>query len=156
MGGAVSEALARIKSEAQAEEKAAAPVAGDPAAPGAALIPPVNVDEVEIESWAQLPATFGSVLAIALPELREHYSAANCRAWGEAMHAVAKRHGWTFKDVGPYLGLAVATVPMAVPTVVTIRARRAARGDAPAAVAPGPVTGAQGDGPKAPRVAPVS
>jgi hypothetical protein len=125
VGDAMSAALEAIRAEAMAEEKRAepaAPMSGEQAAPS---VPAVDVDAAEVDAWAQLPAAFGSVLCMALPELREHYSDANCRAWGEAMHSVAKKHGWSFRDVGPYLGLALATVPLAVPTVIAVRARRA-------------------------------
>jgi hypothetical protein len=81
------------------------------------------------DAWAQIPATFGSILAMAMPELEKVYTPKACRAWGEGMHLVAQKYGWdaaqTVAKFGPELALAAATFPLAAGTIKTIKAHRA-------------------------------
>ena len=118
--------LDAIKAEALAESGGAAassaPTMGAPLDREAKLA-------AEGRAWAELPRAFGSVICMGLPELREAYSEANCETWGAAMAKVAERHGWTAEVLGPWLGLVFATLPMALPTVLAVKARRAARPD---------------------------
>jgi len=119
--------------------------AGGGGGPGAAApaAPPVvdqaAIDRAEASEWAELPAGIGGILCMALPELREAYSPANCARWGEAMMRVAKKYHWRAAMIGPEIGLALVSVPLIMPTVVAVRARRAKAapaGDAGAGEAP--------------------
>lgn len=135
-------ALDAISSEASAPAPGAPiAVAGEPAAPPGA---PGVLDAAA--ACAEIPAAFGSVLCMALPELRDAYSPENCHRWGEAFAKVAKKHGWDIAAIiGPYLGLALATVPMLVPTVLAVRARRAAPAPAASPASPVPDLAAAGE-----------
>lgn len=155
-------ALDQIKAEAAAIEAPAGVADAMKAmeAPAASPQPAPCLDEearrkAEAEEWAHLPATFGSIVCMAIPELAEAYCEAHCLAWGVAMERVAHKYGWSVANIGPWLGLIVATVPMAVPTIVAVRARRAARGDSPAAPAASSGTDAAAAEakPRAPKVA---
>lgn len=129
------ETLDGIKADALAAESPAVPAGA--AAPDQAA--PAALDAAEAAAWAEIPKAFGDILCMALPELRPAYSPENCLRWGEQMVEVAKRYGWSSKIIGPWVGLAIATVPMAVPTIAAVRAARAAR--APAAPAGDTVEG---------------
>lgn len=80
-------------------------------------------------AWAVLPKMFGGILAMALPEVGPVYSDERCQAWGVAMSAVADKHGWdaqeTLSRFGPEIALVVATLPLAIPTVLAIKKARA-------------------------------
>lgn len=78
-------------------------------------------------SWAELPAMVGSLLAIALPEVKAFYTPEACQEWGEKMVPIAAEQGWDFDTVmGPKMALAVASVPFVVGPIVIIKARKAA------------------------------
>ncbi len=80
----------------------------------------------EAQAWAALPAMFGGILAMALPELTAVYIPENCQAWGTAMVPVAQKYGWNASAMmGPEMGLALATVPFAVGTFAAVRAHKA-------------------------------
>lgn len=84
-----------------------------------------QVQLTDAQKWAAIPAVLGSVLCIALPELKEAYKPANCEAWGEAMAPLAEKHGWSPDSaVGPELGVAVASLPMVIPSVLVVLQRR--------------------------------
>lgn len=93
------------------------------------------------ETWAMLPAMVGSILCMAMPELRGVYSPEACQAWGAAMVPVADEQGWNADEVlGPKMALAAASVPFVLGTVFAIKARKAAAVpavSAPAKVEPG-------------------
>ena len=80
-------------------------------------------------TWATIPKLFGSLLQIAMPELAGVYTDEACHAWGGAFHEVAKKHNWdavgTMTRWAPEIGLVFASVPLVLPTVQAIRARRA-------------------------------
>jgi hypothetical protein len=82
------------------------------------------------EAWAQIPAMFGGILAMAMPELKEAYTPAACLTWGQAMTAVSDKYGWEAGEVmakwGPEIALTMATVPLALPVVKAIRDRKEA------------------------------
>lgn len=104
--------------EAMAAEEAPASVA--PEAPAGPVTNPAD-------SWAVLPAMVGSMLAMALPEVKPCFSPEACQAWGEAMVPVAAEQGWDVDEVlGPKMALAVATMPFVVGPMVAIKARKAA------------------------------
>lgn len=91
------------------------------------LEPEPTIDPAE--AWAAIPKMFGSLIQIAMPELAGVYTDQACYAWGGAFHEVAKKHNWdavgTLNRWGPEIGLVFASVPLIVPTVQAIRARRA-------------------------------
>ncbi|MGZ4837652.1 MAG: hypothetical protein ACXVZR_03820 [Terriglobales bacterium] len=80
-------------------------------------------------TWAAIPKLFGSLIQMAMPELAGVYTDEACYAWGGAFHEVAKKHNWdavgTMTRWGPEIGLVFASVPLVLPTVQAIRARRA-------------------------------
>lgn len=111
--------VAAAAADALADEPAApagSPAQAMPAAPDPAM------------EWARFPALFGSIVGSVMPELAPVYSDAACRNWGEAMVPLAAKYGWSpsefMKWLDPWVGLGLATWPLAVPTVQAIRARR--------------------------------
>lgn len=146
----MADALEQVKREAEALAQRSAggdaPAVTGPGPDTGASLDQAALDRAEAEAWATLPAMFGSILCMALPELREAYSAKNCAAWGEAFVPLAKKHGWTFAKLGPELGVAAASMPMLLPTAVAIQRRRAgAVTPASAAAAASPVPGADAE-----------
>lgn len=103
--------------DASADAAAGTAPADEPAAP--------PVDPVEL--WASVPQTVGSVLAMALPELKQVYSREACRAWGEAMVPVAMKHGWEAKALPVEIPAIFATLGFIIPTTMAIKARKAQR-----------------------------
>lgn len=91
------------------------------------LDPAPTVDPAE--AWAALPKMFGALLQIAMPELAGVYNDQACYQWGGAMQAMAEKHEWdaaaTMSLWAPEIGLVFASVPLVIPTVQAIRARRA-------------------------------
>ena len=79
-------------------------------------------------TWATIPKLFGSLIQMAMPELAGVYTDEACYAWGGAFHEVAKKHNWdavgTMTRWGPEIGLVLASVPLVLPTMQAIRARR--------------------------------
>lgn len=114
--------LDRIALEAAAEEQA------QEAKEDAALHPErANLPD-PATAWAQIPAMFGGLLGIAMPELKEAYTEAACMQWGGAMAQVADKYGWdageTMSRFAPEIALVVATLPLALPTAKAISERR--------------------------------
>jgi hypothetical protein len=107
-----------------------------PAAPAG----PSEADKIAM--WAAIPATFGSILALGMPELANVYSPAACEQWGKAMLPVAKKRGWDNLEDLPEISLCLVSLPFAVATVMAVKRRKAAPG------APGEVKSATD--PKAP------
>lgn len=85
--------------------------------------------------WAQIPAMVGGMLTMAMPELQGVYNEAACMQWGTAMHAVATKHGWeageTMARWAPEIALTMASLPLVVPVVHAVKARKAAAEKAP-------------------------
>lgn len=81
------------------------------------------------EAWAALPKMFGGLLQIAMPELAGVYTDAACLQWGGAMQVLAEKHNWdaasTMANWAPEIGIVFATLPLALPTIKAIRARKA-------------------------------
>lgn len=152
-------ALEKIAAESRAGIAAPGGAAGSPPPamgaggdPGAA---PAFDAAAEAEGWAAVPRAFGQVLCMGLPELADAYSDEKCRAWGEAMAQLAKQYGWSAAILGPWLGLAFATVPMAIPTVMAVKARRAGNPPAAPGAAERPATARAVEGGPV-KVAPIS
>ena len=80
--------------------------------------------------WAQIPAMVGGMLTMAMPELAGVYNEQACIQWGTAMHAVATKHGWeageTMARFAPEIALTMASLPLVVPVVQVVKARKAA------------------------------
>jgi hypothetical protein len=92
--------------------------------------------------WAMVPQTLGSILAMAMPELRAVYAPEACNTWGRAMVPVAKKYGWNLGGDSPEVALLVATLPFAFGTFSAVmsrraHARRAAAGGEPGAAPAG-------------------
>lgn len=73
------------------------------------------------ESWAFIPAMFGKVVSVALPELQDVYTEKACLNWGEAMVPVADKYGWTDPAVSVEMSLIIATIPLALPTGIAVK-----------------------------------
>lgn len=80
--------------------------------------------------WAQIPAMVGGMLTMAMPELAGVYNEQACMQWGTAMHAVATKHGWEAGEMmarfGPEIALTMASIPLVVPVVRVVKARKEA------------------------------
>lgn len=102
----------------QEQEQADAEFTDPPAPPG--------IDPAQ--TWGQIPFMLGKVLAMAMPELASAYNEQACYQWGVGMAAVSEKYGWDAGEVigrfGPEIALAVASVPLVVPTYQAIKARR--------------------------------
>lgn len=83
--------------------------------------------EQQARQWGAIPYMVGGVLAMAAPELRQVYTQQNCMDWGRAMVPVAGKYGWNDAGKLPELGLAIATLGFAIPSVLAIRAAVAAQ-----------------------------
>lgn len=133
--------FANLAAEAQAADNAGAPpppIAPGLIAPGDELPDaPAPIGEADkIEMWAAVPRTFGSLLVMAMPELREVYSDQNCNAWGKAMLPVARKYGWDSEAGFPVeLGLCFATFPFLAGTYMAM-AKRKGQPRAPGNAAP--------------------
>jgi hypothetical protein len=114
--------LDRIAMEAMGEEKAREQADADFIDPP----PPPGIDPAQ--TWGQIPFMFGKVLSMAMPELAGVYTEEKCYQWGVGMAAVSEKYGWDAGEVigrfGPEIALAVASVPLVVPTYQAIKARR--------------------------------
>lgn len=79
--------------------------------------------------WAQIPAALGGLLGIAMPELKNAYTPEACAAWGQGMAAVAQKYDWdaaeTVSKWAPEFMLLTASIPLVIPTVQAIKARKA-------------------------------
>lgn len=83
-----------------------------------------QAQNVAAMEWAAIAYTIGGALAILAPELREKvYTVEACNAWGESAAAVAEKYGWNGPSNVPELGLLMATMGLAVPSVIVIRHR---------------------------------
>lgn len=92
----------------------------------------LNPPEPEIDQaaiWAQIPHALGSLLAVAMPELKDAYTPEACAAWGQGMAAVAKKYDW---DAGESVGkwmpefmLVAASLPLIMPTVRAFKTHKA-------------------------------
>lgn len=91
--------------------------------------PPPGIDPAQ--TWGQIPYMLGKVLSMGLPELAGVYNEQACYQWGVGMAAVSDKYGWDAGEVvgrfGPEIALAVASMPLVVPTYYAIKARREAK-----------------------------
>jgi hypothetical protein len=112
-------ALDNIALEAGADERAREQAQADAAQPDGAP------DQAEV--WALIPKQIGTILGMALPELKAVYTDDACHQWGVGMAAVSQKYGWDAADTlakfAPELALVSATIPLAVPTYFAIRTR---------------------------------
>ena len=120
-----SDQLDRIAIEALREEREREQADADFIDPP----PPPGIDPAQ--TWGQIPFMLGKVLAMAMPELANAYNEQACYQWGVGMAAVSEKYGWDAGEVigrfGPEIALAVASVPLVVPTYQAIKARREAK-----------------------------
>ena len=117
--------LDRIAMEAMGEERERAQADAD------FIDPPQPPGIDPAQTWGQIPFMFGKVLGMAMPELAGVYTEEKCYQWGVGMAAVSEKYGWDAGEVigrfGPEIALAVASVPLVVPTYQAIKARREAK-----------------------------
>jgi hypothetical protein len=76
--------------------------------------------------WGIIAYTIGGALAMLAPELRGVYTEEACLGWGRAMVPVAEKYGWDGPGNIPELGLVLATIGLAAPSIIVLRARLAA------------------------------
>lgn len=95
----------------------------------------VNGEEPEpvidpARAWATMAMTFGGLLGMALPELRDVYTEDACMDWGRGMSLVADKYEWNADDTmakwAPECALVMASLPLVIPTVQAIKERVAA------------------------------
>jgi hypothetical protein len=88
--------------------------------------PPPLIDPAE--SWAQIPKMLGGLLSIALPELKNVYTDGACLEWGSAMAQVAEKYEWDASETmarwAPELALTMSTIPLLLPTIAAVKARK--------------------------------
>lgn len=81
------------------------------------------------QTWAQIPFAIGGLLGMVMPELRQHYTESACLAWGQGMAQVSDKYGWdageTISKWTPECMLLMASIPLVLPTVAALKARRA-------------------------------
>lgn len=101
------------------------------------------------KSWAEIPALVGSLLAMALPEVRGFYTPEACQEWGEKMVPVADELGWDVSEVmGPKMALAIASAPFIMGPILIVKARKAAAEQSQGQPAPGALVADPGAGQK--------
>lgn len=134
----MADALDAIAAEGAAAEAGmgGGGVPGDPGAPGVAAPGSEPGKMAPAELWAMVPATLGSVLGMAIPELKQTYTPEACNAWGVAMAAVAEKRGWNVTQDTPEVLLIFATAPLAIPTFTALVNRGRAARQARATAAP--------------------
>lgn len=80
------------------------------------------------QTWAQIPFAIGGLLGMVMPELRQHYTESACLAWGQGMAQVSDKYGWdageTISKWTPECMLLMASLPLVLPTVAALKARR--------------------------------
>lgn len=81
----------------------------------------------EAQAWAIVPKKLGSLLGMAVPELKDVYTDDACLEWGKGMAAVSHKYGWNAADTlakfAPELALAAATLELALPTYMLVSAK---------------------------------
>jgi heme exporter protein D len=125
----VNPALDEIARQAGAEEHEAE-------ADQQAAEAPKAPDPTQAQAWAQIPMMVGGLLAMALPEVAPAYSEDACMRWGGAMAQLADKYGWeagaSMAKYAPEIAVTMASIPLVMPVVHAIRARReAAESEAP-------------------------
>lgn len=78
--------------------------------------------ESEARQWGSIAYMIGGALGMVAPELRQVYTERACMDWGRAVVPVASKYGWNGAGKLPELGLAIATLGLAVPSVLAVRA----------------------------------
>lgn len=111
LGGIVDEADAAAGPTPEQAQQQAEQVAAEESA------------EQGAREWGMLAYTVGNAFAMFAPELRQVYSEDACMAWGRSVVPVAEKYGWSSTSKVPELGLALATISLAAPTVIAIRYR---------------------------------
>jgi hypothetical protein len=77
-----------------------------------------------ITAWAEIPQMVGSILCLAMPELKDVYNEKACRAWGESMHRLATKRGWSADGLPPEVTVAMTSAMFVIPTGLCIKQRR--------------------------------
>lgn len=96
----------------------------------AVLVGPKPANQVATEvldpaqAWASIPATVGSILCMALPELKDAYKPQACAEWGKAMHRLAVKRGWSTDGLPAEVDVALASAIFVIPTALAIKVRR--------------------------------
>lgn len=79
--------------------------------------------EDNARQWGMIAYTIGGALGMLCPELRKVYTDDACMTWGRAVVPVADKYGWGEPANIPEFGLAIATLGLAVPSVLAVRER---------------------------------
>ena len=117
LGGLVDEVdAAAPPSPEQLEEQRRAEAAATSAAQAAESL------EQGARQWGAIAYMIGGALSMVAPELRQVYTERACMDWGRAVVPVADKYGWNGAGKLPELGLAIATMGLAIPSVLAVRA----------------------------------
>lgn len=84
------------------------------------------------QGWAMLAQGIGSMLAIGMPEIAPAYNEQTCMAWGASMDALSQKYGWGdgVSRFGPEIAVVMTSVPLVMPVVCVVKARKAAAAEA--------------------------
>lgn len=100
------------------------------------------LNDASAQSWAELPAMVGTLLAIVEPNLKGVYTPEACLNWGRCMVPVAQKYGWGDAPLGCEVPLIVSTFSLAAPSYLLLKAaidskKRQAAANPPAAIEQG-------------------
>ncbi|WP_310611652.1 hypothetical protein [Limnohabitans sp.] len=73
--------------------------------------------------WGLMLFSIGGMLTMVAPELKTVYSEDRCFMWGQHMHIVSEKHGWSAPGHSPEFALLVASVSFVVPTLAILPAK---------------------------------
>jgi len=76
--------------------------------------------EVGAREWGLIMFSVGNVITMIAPELKLVYAEDRCLTWGQAMHAVAEKHGWNVPSHSPELALLTVSAGFVIPTVAVL------------------------------------
>jgi hypothetical protein len=78
--------------------------------------------ENQAKEWGMVAFVVGNALAMIAPSLKSVYTEQACQAWGHAMVPVADKYGWNGPGNVPEIGLAIATIGLALPSYLAVKA----------------------------------
>ncbi len=78
------------------------------------------------QGWAEIPQAVGMLLVQFLPELKSVYSDERCTDWGRHMARLSEKYGWSTDGLPVEVTVGMSTAGFILPTMLAIKARRAA------------------------------
>lgn len=98
-----------------------APQSPEQQAEAAAAVEAADSLEAAARQWGSIVYMIGGALSMVAPDLRRVYTEDACFAWGRAAAPVAEKYGWNGSSALPEIGLAIATLGLAVPSWFAIK-----------------------------------